>query len=127
MKVPHCHVYTIHQNIQINKTQTEKANEIMQNNDRELNDLEYNSALRYDNRTFFQYYYSLLRTEHMLMKVLNSGDYNSKLIKIYLCFFNFGLCYTVNALFFSDETVHQIYQDGGDFGEKMYCVKAIGL
>ena len=103
------------QNIQINKTQTEKANEIMQNNDRELNDLEYNSALKYDNRTFFQYYYSLLRTEHKLMKVLNSGDYNSKMIKIYLCFYGFSLSFTINALFFDDEAIEQIFLDNGQF------------
>ena len=88
---------------------------ILKYNDKELNDLEYKQALKFDNRTYFDYYFSLLKTKHMIFIVINKNDYNSQMIKIYLCFFNFGLCYIVNALFFSDETMHQIYQDGGDF------------
>ena len=36
-------------------------------------------------------------------------------IKIYLFFFSFGLFFTVNALFFSDSTMHRIYEDQGTF------------
>ena len=42
-------------------------------------------------------------------------DFNSRIIKIFLFFFNFSVTFTVNALFFSDETMHKIYEDGGDF------------
>ena len=34
--------------------------------DSELKDLDYNSAIKIDKRTFFQYYISLLRTKHLL-------------------------------------------------------------
>ena len=37
------------------------------------------------------------------------------MIKIYLIFYNFCLCYTVNALFFNDENLHKIYLDEGEF------------
>ena len=42
-------------------------------------------------------------------------DYNSKIIKMFLFFFSFGLDFTVNALFFSDDTMHKIYKDKGKF------------
>ena len=32
-----------------------------------------------------------------------------------LLFFNFSSCFTINALFFSDNTMHQIYEDEGKF------------
>ena len=43
------------------------------------------------------------------------NDYNSKIIKILLFFFSSSLDLTVNALFFTDDTMHKIYQDKGKF------------
>ena len=43
------------------------------------------------------------------------NDYNSKIIKIFLFFFSFCLDFTINALFFSDDTMHKIYEDKGKF------------
>ena len=45
----------------------------------------------------------------------NDKDYNSKVIKIFLLIFSFSLNLTINALFFSDETMHKIYKDEGTF------------
>ena len=45
---------------------------------------------------------------------LNS-DYNSKIIKIDLFLINFTLNFSVNVLFFNDDTLHQIHEDGGSF------------
>ena len=90
-------------------------NEIMRYNDKELNDLTFKLAIKYDNRTFCQYYFSLLRSEHILIKIYNSRDYNSKIIKIYLALYNFNLSFAVNALFFDDETIEKIFADGGKF------------
>ena len=87
----------------------------MKYTDNELNDLEYEVAIKYDKRTYIQYYISLLKGNHLLFKVFNSKDYNSRMIKIYLIFYNFSLCYTVNALFFNDENLHKIYLDEGEF------------
>ena len=92
-----------------------KVMEIMKFNDRELNDLQFNSALKYDNRTFWEFYFSLLKTEHILMKVPYQRDYNSRIIKMFLCLYNFGLSFTINALFFDDETIEQIFADDGKF------------
>ena len=62
-----------------------------------------------------QIYYSFLKTDHILIKILNSKDYNSRFIKIFLCFYNFSLSFTMNALFFNDETIHKIFEDEGQF------------
>ena len=43
------------------------------------------------------------------------NDYNSKIIKMFLFFFSFALDFTVNAIFFSDDTMHKIYEDKGKF------------
>ena len=85
-------------------------------NDTEMNSLIYNEALKYDKRTYFQYYLSLIRTKHMLFFAFYSNkDYNSQIIKISLFLFSFNLYDTTNALFFTDDTIHQIYQNSGKF------------
>ena len=108
--------------IKTNKTKKEfikkqkiKVDEVLKYNDNELNDLEYKKAYRYDKRTFCQYYLSLLFTKHMLFQIFNKRDYNAYSIKVLLLFFNFSSCYAINTLFFNDDTMHQIYEDEGDF------------
>ena len=64
---------------------------------------------------FSHYYFSLLFTKHILFQIFNTGDYDVYSIKILLLFFNFSSCYAINALFFIDDTMHQIYEDEGDF------------
>ena len=89
--------------------------EVLKYNDNELNDLEYKKAYEYDKRTFSQYYISLLFTKLILFKIFNKNDYNAYSIKVLLLFINFSSCYVVNALFFNDDTMHQIYEDEGDY------------
>ena len=36
-------------------------------------------------------------------------------IKVCLFFFSFGLYFTVNTLFYTDSTMHKIYEDNGSF------------
>ena len=43
------------------------------------------------------------------------SDYNSRIIKTNLFLFSFALYYCVNTLFFNDTTMHQIYEDQGNF------------
>ena len=83
-------------------------------NDFELNTLEYKEALKIDKRTYIQYYLSLLKIGNFLLfSFLPNNDYNSKILKICLFFFSFGLYFTVNALFFTDSTMNKIYEDEG--------------
>ena len=94
-----------------------KVKKIMAYNDEEMNNLSYILALKYDKRTYFQYYFSLLKTNHVIFFTFykNKNDYNSKIIKINLFFVEFIVELFVNALFFSDDTMHKIYEDEGDF------------
>ena len=92
-----------------------KIKQILKYNDNELNDLGYTKAFKFDHRTLFQYYISLLFTKHIFFQIFNTKDYNSYSIKVLLLFFNFSSCFAMNALFFNDNTIHQIYKDEGDF------------
>jgi surface protein len=83
-------------------------------NDYEMNTLSYEDALKYDNRTFCQYYLSLVRLNHLVVFTFyTKTDYNSRIIK--LCSFctYFCLNYTIKALFFNDSMMHVIYVNKG--------------
>ena len=84
--------------------------------DYELNEFEYEEAIKLDNRTYCQYYISLIRTKHLIVfSFFNNNDYNSKIIKIYLFLFNFAINYTISAMFYSETMMHRIYIDSGAF------------
>ena len=72
-------------------------------------------AFKFDQRDIYQYYISLLFTKLIIFQIFNKKDYNSISLKILLFFFSFSSSYAVNALFFNDDTMHQIYEDEGDF------------
>ena len=99
----------------ITPEQQKRIAEIMKLNDSEMNSLTYIKALKYDNRTYIQFYYSLLKTGHIVIKIFNKTDYNSQIIKLFLSVFNFCMNLAVNALFFSDDTMHRILEDEGEF------------
>ena len=81
-----------------------------------MNLLKYKKAKKMDKRTYMEYYFSLLKTKHLLFfTFFYSEDYNSKLIKIYIFFFSIQIEYTINAMFYSDKTMHKIYKDEGTF------------
>ena len=84
-------------------------------NDNELNSLDYEKALLNDKRTFMQYYLSLLKIKHLVVFAFynNKNDYNSQINKINLFFFFLSVHFTVNALFFNDNTMHKIAEDEG--------------
>jgi len=85
-------------------------------NESELNILGYKESLKHDKRTYCQYYISLLRTKHILIfSFFNFKDYNSSIIKMYIFFFAFQIDYSINAMFYSESTMHKIYLDEGNF------------
>ena len=84
--------------------------------DEEINGLSYDLAIKFDKRNYFKYYISLIKTQHNLICALfNNDDYNSKIIKIDLFFIGFTIEYTINTLFYNDETMHKIYESKGQF------------
>ena len=104
--------YSIHP---ITQEKIERAKAILAYNDNELNNLDFKDAIKHDTRGYWQYYFSLLKTKHIIIITMNKRDYNILTIKIFLIFFNFSLGYAVNGLFFNDDTMHKILEDEGKF------------
>ena len=102
----------------INKEEAYKSKfktiKIMELNDKELNSLNYLEALKIDKRSYFQYYLSMIKQkQNIIFTFYTKNDYNSRSIKICLFFFGFAYYYIINALFFTDSTMHKIYEDKG--------------
>ena len=93
--------------------------------DYEINTISYKEAIENDKRTYFQYYISLVKLNHILIFIFNrKKDYNSYAIKICLLFFSFALYMDVNTLFFNDSFMHRIYLDKGNYNFK-YAIPRI--
>ena len=108
------------------KTQNKNINNILKYKDNELNSLPYELALQYDKRTYCKYYSSLLKEKHLIIfSFCNTNDYNSNIIKIDLFFIGFCIFYTVNALFYNDDTMHNIYKNKGAFDIEYQLPKII--
>ena len=82
----------------------------------ELENLKYEEAIKIDKRTFIQMYLSKIKRQHIIMFTFCSdNDFN--LIYIKLARFSFEICTNIamNALFFSDESMHKIYLNYGKY------------
>jgi len=85
-------------------------------NDQELNSLEYEIALKIDKRTYFQFFCSLLKKNHLILFTFYpNNDYNLPSIKIFLFLVSFSLYFTINGFFFNDDTMHKINEENGNF------------
>ena len=79
-------------------------------NDLELNVLNYDKALKIDNRSYIQVYWSFLkRRQIILFTFIPTNDYNLTTLKLSLFILLFSLFFTVNCLFYTDSTMHGIY------------------
>ena len=112
----------LYKNEKLNKSENYNLNEYkigktnIQKSELELNSLDYKGALKFDRRTYAQYYCSLLKESQLfLFAFIRKNDYNSRIIKICLFISDIALSFTVNALFFNDSTMHKIYVDEGRY------------
>ena len=84
--------------------------------DYELNNLEYLIALELDNRKYLKIYWTLLKREHKILFTFFSwNDFNIFIIKLSKLFFLICTDMAFNVFFFSDDSMHDIYESGGDF------------
>jgi len=84
--------------------------------DFEYNSLEYLVALELDNRKFLKVYWSLLKREHTIIFTFFSwNDYNIFSIKLSKFFFLICTDMAFNVFFFSDDSMHNLYESGGEF------------
>ena len=85
-------------------------------NDEELNSLDYEDAIEIDKRSFMGLYWSLLKRRHLILFAFYpANDYNLMVIKISFFIISFSLYMTINGFFFSDESMHKVFEDNGDF------------
>ena len=97
-------------------TSDEPSLDITKLNDQEINNLKYEDALKIDKRTYFEYYWSLLKKKHLILFTFwPSNDYNLFPIKVSLFLLSFGLYFTINGFFFSDDSMHKLYEDKGKY------------
>ena len=100
----------------INKNKKQNISQNKPDTDYEFNWLEYKQALMYDKRTNCEYYGSLIKSKQLIMFTFCSfNDYNSGVVKKFMFFLSFALHYSVNALFFDESNLHQIYEDQGKY------------
>ena len=84
--------------------------------DFELNELEYYKAIKLDHRTFIQYYWQLLRREHIIIfTFFVKDDFNIFHIKLSLFIFRIIIDFGLNVLFFFDDSMNKIYLDYGKY------------
>ena len=84
--------------------------------DVEMNELNYRNAIMLDKRTFFQYYFCLLKKKILIIFVFYfQNDYNVRIIKISLFIVSFSLYMTINGFFFTDSTMHKVYENNGNY------------
>ena len=75
-----------------------------------LDDMEYDDAIKYDKRTFCEFYIDRLKQKQMILDTFyNKDDIRPLPIKILLLLLNIDLYFVINGLFFSEEYIIQLY------------------
>ena len=94
--------------------QFKKFKEYREYTDNELNNLSYFDAIVQDKRSFFQIYFSLIRTKHILLFALGcKNDFNPRSMKISFMFSVFAVFLTCNTILVTDSTLHNLYISEG--------------
>ena len=84
--------------------------------DEELNTMNYKMALEHDKRTYWQYYWSLLKKKHMIiLTFVSNDDYNVFLLKFCLFILSLALFFAINTLFYNDDSMHSIFSEQGRY------------
>ena len=93
----------------------EKEEEKEELSNYELNDLEYDEALEFDNRNFLKIYWYLLNREQIILfTFFNWNDFNLFSIKLSKLFLSICSDMAFNVFFFSDESMYKTYETGGE-------------
>ena len=108
--------------IAFNKESTKKLYEKKGNllnreySDFELNQLEYEKAIKLDKRTFCRLYCAQLKREHLIFfTFFNCDDYNLLSVKVSRSIFLMVGDMALNVFFFSDESMHKIFLNYGKY------------
>jgi hypothetical protein len=92
----------------------------------ELNLFSFKEALKYDKRTFIQYYISLIKTKHPIyFSFIPIKDYNTIIVKVSLFLLSFIIYFTINNFFFTKSCIHEIYSNQGVYNIGNYKTQII--
>lgn len=76
----------------------------------ELDEMEYDDAIKYDNRTFCRFYWDRLKDKQIIINTFCSKEYLRPItIKVILLFLNIELYFVVNGLFYSEEYISKLF------------------
>ena len=94
--------------------------------DYEINQLIYSQALKYDERNFLKIYFSHLKREHpIIFTFFIFKDYNLFYIKLSKFFFLITTVMSLDALFFSNDAMHNLYESSGSYDLGHHIVQMI--
>ena len=78
--------------------------------------LPYKIALKFDQKTYCNYYtYLLGRIQLLLFTFITKNDYNIRSLKISMFIIFLSLSYAINILFFTEDSIHDILKIEGKF------------
>ena len=98
-----------------NKKRTERAPKRVYSN-YELNELEYEKAVKLDVRSLFKIYWATLQREHLIIfTFFNCNDYNLLPVKISRFVFLIVGDMALNVFFFSDDSMHKLFLSYGKY------------
>ena len=101
--------------IKSNNRLDEKKSKI-EYSDYELNELEYERAIKLDKRTLCQLYCAILKREHLIIfTFFNCDDYNLLSVKVSRCIFLMVGDMALNVFFFSDDSMHKLFLTYGKY------------
>ena len=82
----------------------------------EINEFSFSDALKYDKRTFKEYFWDKLKIDqNFIFTFINNDDYNLLVCKLILFFFRIPMILNFNAFFYSDNTMETYYETSGAF------------
>ena len=82
-------------------------------------DMEFDDAIKYDKRTFLEYFYSKFMENQIIMNTFfNSDQLKPMFIKIILLLLNIDLYFVVNGLFYSESYISELFHS--DEEEKFF-------
>ena len=94
----------------------EAQNETIEKTYNELNFEKYKDDIINDNRTAMEFYFSLIKTKHLLFfPFIKKNDFNSRSMKVCFVILMIGLILTISVLFIDESDLHEFYISNGAF------------
>ena len=91
-------------------TEKSKKTQIYEYENDELNELPFKRAVKYDKRSFCQYYWNILMFSHIILNVFfRHNDYNLFYVKLGLLFMTFPINITMNIFFYTNKSIKVSY------------------